>query len=70
MATRCTAKITQSAMFCDVKYNENLSLVYTKYMEKFGATFPTRQVQESASRGSTDMGNVVSNNWVVIIEDV
>lgn len=28
-------------------------------MESLGATFPTRTVQESRSRGSTDMGNVV-----------
>lgn len=60
LATGCTVKINQSAMFCDVKYNEELSLVYVKQMELLGATFPTRQIQESASRGSTDMGNVVN----------
>lgn len=59
-ATGCTVKIDQSAMFCDVKYNEALSLVYVKHMTLLGATFPTRQIQESKSRGSTDMGNVVN----------
>jgi metal-dependent amidase/aminoacylase/carboxypeptidase family protein len=57
-ATGCTVKLTQSFMFCDVKYNEELSLIYVKHMEKLGAVFPSRQIQESAPRGSTDMGNV------------
>ena len=42
----------------DLKTNETLTRVFEKHMKRMGATFPSRQVQEESTKGSTDMGNV------------
>lgn len=58
LAAKVEVKVTELNVYNDVNINETMVGVFGKYMEKLGKRFPAREVQESISRGSTDMGNV------------
>ncbi|TPX40179.1 hypothetical protein SeLEV6574_g06748 [Synchytrium endobioticum] len=57
-ATGCTHKVEEEPPFYDIKSNETLVNLYTKYAENEGVVFPPKEAQLSKLLGSTDMGNV------------
>ncbi|KAJ3282805.1 hypothetical protein HDU79_009629 [Rhizoclosmatium sp. JEL0117] len=58
VATGTTVGITEDPVFENVVINTKLALRFEEYARADGCTFASKEVQESKSYGSTDMGNV------------
>ncbi|KAI8609180.1 amidohydrolase [Chytriomyces sp. MP71] len=54
----CTHTTARDPIFEDVVINSHLAARFERYAREGGCTFAPREVQESKSYGSTDMGNV------------
>ncbi|TPX36292.1 hypothetical protein SmJEL517_g01420 [Synchytrium microbalum] len=57
-ATGCTYKVEIEEPFYDIKANDALCQMYTKYAEREGVVMSSKEVQLASLLGSTDMGNV------------
>ncbi|KAG0241178.1 hypothetical protein BGW41_006171 [Actinomortierella wolfii] len=57
-ATGCRVKINKVMEYQPLNNNSVLTERFKQYMESMGATYATRDIEETMPTGSTDMGNV------------